>query len=229
LSATGERADFLRKFYLFAVAAPDLKLDPPHGEKEILLHTCCAPCSSAILETLLNNKLHPTLFFCNPNIYPQEEYLKRKGELISYATQLSLPLYDADDDHSLWLKATEEFRDEPEQGRRCALCFSIRLNATAQFANENGFKVFTTTLGSSRWKKFEQIVEAGEVAATLYPHLTFWGQNWRKQGIADRRDELLKELNFYQQDYCGCETSLTRAEIRRAKAAAKLSQEKSQN
>lgn len=205
--------------------APSVTLQPPLGEKKVLLHACCAPCSSAILETMLNNGLEPTLYFCNPNIYPLAEYDKRKAELIAYAQQLQVPFYDADDDHDLWLRETEPFKEEPEQGKRCALCFLLRLEKTARFASQNGFRLITSTLGSSRWKRLEQIIEAGSSAVAPYPGMIFWEQNWRKEGIADRRDWLVKELNFYQQDYCGCEKSLARAELRRAKAIERKSNE----
>ena len=102
--------------------------------------------------------------------------------------------------------------NEPERGSRCLKCFTLRLTETARYASEHGFSVFTTTLASSRWKSLDQINEAGKRAAALYPGTIFWEQNWRKGGLQDRRNQLLKEYDFYNQLYCGCEFSRKRLE-----------------
>ena len=179
----------------------------PGGEREILLHTCCAPCSSAIVAFLLEQGLRPTLYFYNPNIYPDEEYAKRKAECIRHAKTMGLHFRDADYDHAKWLEEVKGLEEEPERGKRCLLCFKIRLAATASYADENGFKVFATTLASSRWKDVAQIKEAGEAAAAFFPNLVFWAQNWRKGGLSELRKELINRYGFYNQSYCGCEFS----------------------
>ena len=102
--------------------------------------------------------------------------------------------------------------DEPERGGRCLQCFTLRLSETARYAAEHGFTLFTTTLASSRWKSLDQINLAGRRAAALYPGTIFWEQNWRKGGLQDRRNQLLKEHDFYNQQYCGCEFSMRRLE-----------------
>lgn len=102
--------------------------------------------------------------------------------------------------------------DEPERGSRCLQCFTLRLSETARYAAEHGFTLFTTTLASSRWKSLDQINLAGRRAAALYPGTIFWEQNWRKGGLQDRRNQLLKEHDFYNQQYCGCEFSMRRLE-----------------
>ena len=104
---------------------------------------------------------------------------------------------------------------EPERGKRCELCFQLRLKAAARKAYECGIPFFTTTLASSRWKDIEQINRAGKAAEESFksPTLTpprFWAQNWRKGGLSDRRNQLLKEFGFYNQSYCGCEFSITK-------------------
>ncbi|ADV42638.1 epoxyqueuosine reductase QueH [Bacteroides helcogenes] len=180
----------------------------PNGEDKVLLHSCCAPCSSAIIECMLENGIRPTVFYCNPNIYPQEEYEIRKAEAVRYVQHLGLDFVDADYDHELWRNIVRGLEDEPERGGRCLKCFILRLTETARYASEHGFSVFTTTLASSRWKNLEQINEAGRRAAYLYPGTVFWEQNWRKGGLQDRRNELLKEHGFYNQQYCGCEFSM---------------------
>ena len=175
----------------------------------MLLHACCAPCSSAIVECLLENDVRPTLFYYNPNIFPDEEYLKRKTECIRHAQMLGLDFVDADYDHDKWLEAVKGLEDEPERGARCLLCFKERLVATALYAHEHDFKVFSTTLATSRWKSLEQIAEAGVYAASLFADVTFMGENWRKGGLSERRNELVRLFGFYNQQYCGCEYSKT--------------------
>jgi len=179
----------------------------PFGAKEVLLHACCAPCSAAIVECLLSHGVRPTLFYYNPNIYPEREYNKRKAECIRHAQLLGLPFVDADRDHDQWLEAVKGLEGEPERGARCLTCFGQRLMATATYAHEKGYKVFATTLAASRWKNLGQIKEAGEAVAGLFPNLVFWAQNWRKGGLSERRNALIARYGFYNQSYCGCEFS----------------------
>lgn len=174
---------------------------------KLMLHTCCAPCSAAILEYLCDQGIRPTLFYFNPNIYPREEYETRKNECSRYAGKLGLDMICGDYDHSLWLKRIAGLEQEPERGKRCLECFRMRLSATARLANEKGFDTVAATLGSSRWKNLTQIAEAGKQAVASCPNLTFWDRNWRKEGLSERRRILLKENGFYNQQYCGCEFS----------------------
>jgi predicted adenine nucleotide alpha hydrolase (AANH) superfamily ATPase len=182
-------------------------LNIPMGQTEVLLHTCCAPCSSAIIECLLNNGIRPVIYYCNPNIYPLEEYLVRKEECTRYAKALGLDIIDDDYDHEAWLEAVKGLENEPERGGRCLKCFKLRLLRTAEYARDNGFKVITTTLASSRWKSLEQINEAGEWACAQVPDVIWWDRNWRKGGLQERRLQIIKEYDFYNQLYCGCEFS----------------------
>lgn len=179
----------------------------------VLLHCCCAPCSSAIIEWMLGHGVRPTLYYCNPNIFPLEEYLIRKNECTRYAQSLGLDIIDEDYDHASWLSAVKGLEQEPERGGRCLLCFKLRLLSAARKAAELGFSEFTTTLASSRWKSLDQINEAGRWAAELVKtetgvSLRFDDRNWRKGGLQQRRNELLKQNGFYNQLYCGCEFSL---------------------
>ena len=161
---------------------------------------------------LLANGIRPTVFYCNPNIYPQEEYEIRKQEAVRFVTSQNLDFIDADYDYTHWRNTVLGLENEPERGSRCLKCFTLRLTETARYASEHGFSVFTTTLASSRWKNLDQINEAGKRAAALYPGTIFWEQNWRKGGLQDRRNQLLKEYDFYNQLYCGCEFSRKRLE-----------------
>lgn len=174
----------------------------------MLLHTCCAPCSSAIVEWMMDHGVRPTIYYCNPNIYPEKEYLIRKDECTRYARSLGLDIVDADYDHGNWLLRMRGLEREPERGRRCLKCFSLRLLGTAHYAHEYGFRAIATTLASSRWKSLDQIDEAGRQAVAAYPDVLWWGQNWRKGGLSERRIAIIREYNFYNQRYCGCEFSM---------------------
>ena len=169
------------------------QIEVPGGADKVLLHTCCAPCSSAIIECLMQHGVRPTIYYCNPNIYPLDEYNIRKDECTRYAQSLGLDIIDADYDHPQWLECIKGMENEPERGGRCLRCFKMRLRDTARYAHEHGFSVITTTLASS--------VEP-------YPDVVWWEQNWRKGGLSERRIAIIKEYNFYNQQYCGCEFSM---------------------
>ena len=188
--------------------AKKYQIEVPEGEKTVLLHTCCAPCSSAIIECLMNNGIRPVIYYCNPNIFPYEEYLIRKNECTRYAQSLGLEIIDDDYDHEAWLDEVKGLESEPERGSRCLKCFKVRLLRTAKYASERGLKVITTTLASSRWKSLEQINEAGEWACSRFPSVIWWGQNWKKGGLQERRLQIIREYGFYNQLYCGCEFSI---------------------
>ena len=189
----------------------------PEGCSEVLLHACCAPCSSAIVEWMLNNAVRPTIFYYNPNIWPREEYEIRKQESKRHAESLGITWIDGDYDHERWGNFVRGYGGsevcgydvaaEPERGRRCEQCFTLRLTETAKMAQELGIQYFATTLASSRWKSLEQIERAGLKAEKVVTGVKFWAQNWRKGGLQERRNQLLKEYGFYNQQYCGCEFS----------------------
>ena len=212
----------------------------PEDCTEVLLHACCAPCSSAIVEWLLAHDVQPTIYYYNPNIWPREEYDIRKEESKRHAASLGIRWIDDDYDHASWLQHVCGLEHEPERGRRCEQCFTLRLTAAARKAQQLGIPYFATTLASSRWKSLEQINRAGLAAEKIVANLPslwevsgvgsptpltnlpslregtgvgspfprFWAQNWRKGGLQDRRNELLKEYHFYNQQYCGCEFSI---------------------
>lgn len=194
-----------------------MEIQAPMGEKTVLLHTCCAPCSSAIIEAMISNGITPVIYYCNPNIYPLEEYEIRKNECTRYARSLGLEIIDADYDHEAWLEAIRGMENEPERGGRCLKCFKLRLLRTAEYAMQRGIKVITTTLASSRWKSLDQINEAGfwacsqingRSSAASLASVVWWDQNWRKGGLQERRLQIIKEYDFYNQLYCGCEFSM---------------------
>ena len=190
----------------------------PDGCSKVLLHACCAPCSSAIVEWLLAHQIEPVIYYYNPNIYPREEYEKRRDESKRHAETLGIKWIEGKsrvdsqewkEEHEEWLKTVRGLENEPERGKRCEACFLYRLQKTAQKAEEMGIPFFATTLASSRWKNLDQVNAAGTEAERREAkgESRFWAQNWRKDGLQERRNQLLKEFGFYNQQYCGCEFS----------------------
>ncbi len=192
----------------------------------ILLHSCCAPCSTAILEWMAESGVRPVVFFSNSNIYPFNEYQARRDELVRLAASYDLEVIDDEYDHEAWLTHIKGLEREPERGRRCQECFRFRLRRAAAYAASHGYRLLTTTLASSRWKDLKQVNEAGEDACKMlevneYPssdvrspemdsdasEVLWWGQNWRKGGLQERRSRLIRELGLYNQTFCGCEFS----------------------
>ena len=184
------------------------KLTMPNRGKKLLMHSCCAPCAGEIMEAVAASGIDTTIYFYNPNIHPREEYEIRKEENIRFAEKLGFDFIDADYDKDNWFERVSGLEDEPERGERCTVCFDMRFERSALYANENGFDVFATTLGISRWKNMKQINGCGERAASRYHNLTYWTYNWRKAGGSQRMIEISKRENFYQQEYCGCVFSL---------------------
>lgn len=195
-----------------------MTLNPP-GNK-ILLHVCCAPCSGAIIEKMVAEGLRPTLFWSNSNICAAEENARRLEVLKPYAAEFGVPVVEDEYDHGKWLEYVQEqlpagrsLADFPERGERCAACFRFRLLRAARYAAAEGFDCLTTSLASSRWKSLEQVDEAGrqavaEAAGSAPKPLVYWAQNWRRGGLQPRRNEIIRERNFYNQTFCGCEFSL---------------------
>lgn len=184
------------------------KLILPNGASALLLHSCCAPCSGEVMEALLASEIEFSIFFYNPNIHPQQEYLIRKQENVSFAQQHGIPFIDADYDKDNWFIRVKGLEMEPERGLRCTACFDMRFERTALYAHEHGFPVICSSLGISRWKDMEQINASGLRAASRYPNIEYWTYNWRKNGGAARMYEIAKREGFYQQEYCGCVYSL---------------------
>jgi predicted adenine nucleotide alpha hydrolase (AANH) superfamily ATPase len=175
---------------------------------KILLHSCCAPCSGAVIEAIYRQGCDLTIFFYNPNIHPLKEYELRKSENIRYAEKLAIPFIDADYDVENWFEGAKGHEQDPERGERCSYCFEMRFVKTAEYAYNNGYSMITSCLGISRWKDFDQVTEAGKRAAARFPGITYWDYNWRKEGGSARMYEIAKEEEFYQQQYCGCIFSL---------------------
>lgn len=265
---------------------------PPEGcdlsRDRVLLHCCCAPCSTAIIEWMVGEGLRPGIFFSNSNIVPFREYEIRRDELRRYAAAHGLETVDDEYDHAAWLafvrqlerpSATEavhtsvaeavvrqdssitisvvasatvaepveapsqeilppvakpvvrqgsptveapaavspliRIAEMPERGPRCLECFKFRLLCAARYASAHGYRLLTTTLASSRWKDLTQVDVAGRWACGTVNDsvpddagkVLWWNQNWRRGGLQERRNALIKEWAMYNQTFCGCEFS----------------------
>ena len=181
---------------------------------KLLLHSCCAPCSSYVLEYLSQHFLI-TIFYYNPNIYPEDEYFKRVEEQKRLIKEMPLKnpvgfmengyhsarFYDA-------VKGLEHIR---EGGERCFACYRLRLEETARLAAENGFDYFTTTLSISPYKNAEKLNEIGEELSGIYSvkHLT---SDFKKKNGYKRSVEISNSYGMYRQNYCGCVFSMKERE-----------------
>lgn len=168
-----------------------------------LLVSCCAPCSCAVIRKLADEKRDFAVLFYNPNISPVEEYQKRRDENEKYCRSLGVPFIELEYAPDDWFKAVKGLENEPERGARCSACFLMRLRRAAKYAKENGFDAVTSVLGVSRHKNLEQVNAAGRKAAEEYG-IVYDDTNWRKGGLEQERQQIVKETDMYAQNYCGC-------------------------
>lgn len=187
-------------------------IQKPENTDKVLLHACCAPCSTAITEWMLKNDVKPTIFFYNPNIYPKEEYDKRRDESKRHAEMNGIEWIEGPWNHEEWKAEVRGHEKDPERGDRCQICFNMRMRKAAETAEKMGLETLATTLATSRWKRLEQVDTAGEMAVKGKKDVKYWKQNWRVCGLQERRNELIKAENFYNQLYCGCEYSMRKDE-----------------
>lgn len=176
-------------------------------DRDILVHACCGPCSSASIERMLSDGWKPTLFFSNSNIFPQEEADRRYEALLIVAQAYKLPVIRELWDHGPWLEAVSGLEGEKEGGKRCEACFAYNLNEASRKAEELGFEHFCTTLTVSRFKNSKVIFRLGE----QFPR--FEKLDFKKKGGFDRSLVLSRELGLYRQRYCGCEFSLPSSQV----------------
>ncbi|HNQ44735.1 MAG TPA: epoxyqueuosine reductase QueH [bacterium] len=173
----------------------------------LLLHICCAPCASWAAKCLMSD-YEVTLFFYNPNIWPQEEWSKRLAVVEKLAGIYNLPLIIDDSGVEDWLIMASPLSQEPEQGRRCQLCYEWRLRQTATRADQEGYAYFATSLTVSPYKDREAINQAGQLVAKAvkanYVLTNFQENNGYRHSI-----ELSRQYGLYRQKYCGCKFSLS--------------------
>ncbi|HJX01949.1 MAG TPA: epoxyqueuosine reductase QueH [Candidatus Humimicrobiaceae bacterium] len=176
------------------------------SKPKILLHACCGTCA-LYPYFLLEKDFNVTLFYYNPNLYPGKEYIKRLEGLKTISKKYDISLITGKYENKKWLSLTADFKDDPEGGRRCALCFEMRLDETAHTAKKLGFDFFGTTLTISPHKNHETINSIGMRLASA-EGVNFYESNLKKMNGFKKTMELSKELNLYRQDYCSCVYSM---------------------
>lgn len=181
------------------------KLDPEQEKPTLLLHSCCAPCSSYVLE-YLNSYFNITIFYYNPNITEKEEYEKRIQEVRRLIREMDLTHVDViegEHDPKSFFAMAAKWPGEREGGKRCYDCYKMRLFKTAELAAERGFDYFTTTLSISPHKNAQWLNELSEEAAAIFGSRALPADFKKKNGYK-RSIELSADYDLYRQDYCGC-------------------------
>ncbi len=181
--------------------------------ERILVHACCASCSSYVLGHL-QESYEVSAFFYNPNIQPEEEYLLRLGEMSGVCGRLGIGMAEGPRDFERWNAAAAPWSHLPEGGIRCRVCYRIRLEETAARAAEQGFALFTTTLSVSPHKIHPWIVEEGRKAGSAHG-VRFLEEDFKKKGGFQESCRISREYGLTRQDYCGCLYSLREAAERR--------------
>jgi predicted adenine nucleotide alpha hydrolase (AANH) superfamily ATPase len=172
------------------------------NKPKMLVHLCCAPDALYVL-SLLKEDYEVCGYFYNPNIHPRQEYDLRLDETRKVARVLDIKLYEEVYDDQRWLTITQKFKEEPEKGRRCNVCYALRLERTAQKASELGFNIFTTVMSLSPWKKAETLNRIGRMFASRYG-TRFLEADFKKKDGFRKSIKLSKDHDLYRQNYCGC-------------------------
>lgn len=184
---------------------------------KLLLHVCCAPCSSHVLETL-NGEYEITVFFYNPNITEEVEYDKRFNELTRFVSEApfatEVDVVNGRYEPEVFFEMARGLEEEPERGSRCYKCYEQRMREAALYAKENGFDIYTTSLSISPHKNATWLNEIGERLSKEFSVDYLYSDFKKKNGYA-RSIQLSKEYNLYRQDFCGCIFSKKEAEARR--------------
>ncbi len=172
------------------------------NKPKMLVHLCCAPDALYVLN-LLRKDYDVYGYFYNPNIHPRQEYDLRLNETRKVAQTLEIKLYEEIYDDERWLAITQKFKEEPEKGRRCDVCYAVRLERTARKASQLGLEIFTTVMSLSPWKKAESLNRMGRMFASRYG-IKFLEADFKKKDGFKKSIELSKEHGLYRQNYCGC-------------------------
>lgn len=184
------------------------------SKPSLLLHACCAPCSSAVVE-FLNEYFDITLYFYNPNISPEAEYDFRADELKRLISEMNLENIDIiveKYDNSEFESIAKGYEDLPEGGGRCKRCFELRLEKAIQYASSKGFDYVTTTLTISPHKNAQLLNETGKSISEKY-NIQYLFSDFKKRNGYKRSCELSRQYNLYRQDYCGCKYSKPKSEV----------------
>jgi predicted adenine nucleotide alpha hydrolase (AANH) superfamily ATPase len=176
------------------------------AKPKILVHVCCAPDALYVLR-LLQDEYEVTGFFANDNIHPAEEYGKRLEETRKVAARLGVPLIEDRYTPERWLALTQKFQNEPEKGRRCDVCYALRLARTAETAAARGFDAFATVMSLSPWKKADVLNRIGRQFGARH-RVRFLEADFKKKDGFKKSVDLSRTHGLYRQDYCGCVYSL---------------------
>ena len=183
------------------------------SSERILVHACCASCSSYVLE-YLQEKYDVAAYYYNPNIQPEAEYRLRLSEMKPVCERLGIDLIEGSDDFDIWSSAIAPYAHLPEKSERCRVCYLLRLEETARKAAEMGIGLFTTTLSVSPHKIHAWIVEEG-LASGKKHGVAFLEEDFKKKGGFQESCRKSREYGLTRQDYCGCLFSLEEAKKRR--------------
>ena len=191
------------------------KIRKTDKKPRLLIHACCAPCSSYVLE-YLKEIFDITLFFYNPNISPESEFEMRFKELkrLNEETRSGADILKGDYDYPEFLEIAKGMEDAPEGGKRCFRCYRLRLRKTAEEALKGGFDYFTTTLSISPYKNAEKLNAIGKELSEEFG-VKYLFSDFKKKNGYKRSIELSKRYGLYRQDYCGCAFSKQEAEKKR--------------
>jgi hypothetical protein len=179
------------------------------SNQKILLHACCGICSAYPVSFLKDMGYSVSVYFYNPNIYPQEEYLKRLEAEKILCKHFDCELIIGEYEPNVYYDFVTGLENEPEKGKRCDKCFELRLDKTAQMAKELNIDTFTTSIVISPHKNYEKLTKIGEEIAQRY-NLHYFAQNFKKQDGFLKTNQISKSLNLYRQNYCGCKFAISK-------------------
>ncbi len=194
------------------------------NKKKLILHSCCGPCSTAVIERLVED-FDITVFYYNPNITDQCEYIHRRDEEIRFIKEFSaktgakIKFIEGDYDSEEYYKVSCGLEQAPEGGARCSECFKLRLEKTVQLAKAQNADLFDTTLTVSPYKNYDVISRIASELADEYA-VDYLAGNYKKKDGYKRSIDLSKEYDLYRQHYCGCEFSKREADAARAEKEA---------
>ena len=181
------------------------------NKPKLLLHSCCAPCSSGVIDQVFND-FDVTIFFYNPNIYPESEFVKRAEEQVKFLTAIK---DDMKVDYIIcdylgqdYENAVKGFEQEKEGGSRCEICYRLRMRKTCEYAKTHGFDFFTTTLSVSPYKNAEKLNKIGFEIESEVGGVKYLSSNFKKHNGYLNSINNSKKYNLYRQNYCGCKYSL---------------------
>ncbi len=171
--------------------------------EKFLLLSCCAPCSCAVIKTMAEDCYDFDVVFFNPNVVPKAEYDKRRDENKKICELYDVKFIEIEYDNNQWQQATKGLEDEPERGKRCTVCFALRIKKAMEYARLHDYAGVASVLGASRYKDLNQVNEAAQ-QMSMETGVKYFEIELRKNGMQELANKLMKELSLYHQDYCGC-------------------------